>query len=78
MSLVLIGRGAGEENDVVGLIGERAPHLRAVDDPATVLGTGGLAPNVGDIRSGFSLGQGEGAQVLTGGDLRQQPCFLFG
>ena len=76
--LLFVGRGPGEEDDVVGLIGKRAPHLRAVDDPATVIGTGGLAPNVRHIGTSLGLGQGKRTEVFTGGDLRQHSGFLLG
>src|SRR5699024_5083579 len=74
---LLLHRGASKQDDVVCLIGIRAPHLRAIDDPITISIAFCLAPQIRHIRPSLSLGKSESTEVLTTGNLRQQTGLLL-
>ena len=71
-----VGLGPCEDLQVVRSVGERAPHLLAVDAPALAVRRR-TAAQVGDVRAGLGLGQGECAQEVTAGHGREVALALF-
>jgi hypothetical protein len=56
-------------------VGQRRPHLLAVDDPlvAVAHGAGG---ETGDVGAGAGLAEQLAPDVLAGEDAPQQRCFI--
>ena len=71
-----VGVGAGEEEDVVGVLGLGRPDLLAVDDPlVAVEHGGGLEP--GEVGAGVGLGEALAPADLALEDLRQELLLLL-
>ena len=67
MAMLHVGNGlsAGEHADVIRSVGEGAPHLVSVDHPLVAVAAG-AATDVREIRTGFWLGERDGAEELAG------------
>ncbi len=71
-------RGAREQHDVVGAVGERAPGLGAVDHPFVALARG-LARDTGEVGAGVGLGKRKRPEPFAAGDFRKIAALvLFG
>ena len=72
----LAGIRLGEHERDVGEVAHRDPHLVARDRPA-VVGLPGSGPEVGGVRAGVGLGQGEAAERLAGAQAGQPLTLLL-
>ena len=73
----VVGRRAGDDDQVVGLIGVRAPHLLSGDDPLVAVALGAGADRR-DVGSGVRFAERERAEVLAARDTRQDRLALGG
>ena len=74
---VFLGRGAGQQQDLIGDLGGRGPHLAALHD-ITALHAGSESRDAGRVEPGVRLGDAE-ASLLFAFDERREPIrLLFG
>ena len=71
-----VGVGAREQHEDLGARGERAPGLRAVDEPSA-LGPRRARGDVRHVGAEVGLGHGDGAERLATGEARQPQCSLL-
>ena len=67
------GVGAGEDENPVGILGERRPGLLAVDHPFAALALGGRLQS-GEIGAGARLRKALAPPIVDIGDARQEAC----
>ena len=71
-----VGVGAGQQEDVVGVLGLGGPHLLAVDDPLVAVQLG-LGLERGEIRAGLRFGEALAPGDLALEDLGQELLLLL-
>src|SRR5690606_20648540 len=71
------GLGAGQHEAPVGPVGERGPHLLALDDPIVAVAPGPRG-DVGEVAAGGGFGGALAPQRLAGHDRRQGAALLLG